>query len=224
MASVRPWGSSSEPRSSGPAPAPARPCYGYWSGLEHNGYEWIFRHDACAGMIPTNDGMTCVFAGASPARIGRGGRAVLEAVLAEASPAAAARVQAATPPPGVRTFTGRRGFIRRSWGPGWALVGDAGYWKDPLGAHGLTDALRDAELLARAIVGAAGEDSLGREAALAEYQATRDRLSLPLFDIIDVIAAQQWGDDEIGALLLRLSAAMADEVEHLAGLDGAALR
>ena len=46
---------------------------------------------------------------------------------------------------------------------------------------------------------------------------------MPLFDTIDVIAGQQWGDDEIGALLLRLSAAMADEVDHLAGLDGIAV-
>ena len=52
----------------------------------------------------------------------------------------------------LRTFTGRPGHIRRSWGPGWALVGDAGYFKDPLSAHGITDALRDAELLARAAV------------------------------------------------------------------------
>ena len=57
----------------------------------------------------------------------------------------------------------RRAHLRRAspatsgvpWGPGWALVGDAGYWKDPISAHGLTDALRDAELLARAVIGAA---------------------------------------------------------------------
>ena len=148
---------------------------------------------------------------------------MLEAGLAAASPEAADRVRAATAPAGVRTFAGRPGFVRRSWGAGWALVGDAGYWKDPLSAHGLTDALRDAELLARAVVGAAGGEAR-LEQALAEYQATRDRLSMPLFDTIDVIAAQRWGDDEIGALLLRLSAAMADEVDHLAGLDGVAVR
>ena len=34
---------------------------------------------------------------------------------------------------------------RRAGGPGWALVGDAGYFRDPLTAHGITDALRDAE-------------------------------------------------------------------------------
>ena len=113
---------------------------------------------------------------------------------------------------------GRPGLIRRSWGPGWALVGDAGYWKDPISAHGLTDALRDAELLARAItVTEPGTDD--RTEALAEYQATRDRLSRQLFDVTDTIAAQHWTADEIPGLLMQLSSAMADEVETLAALD-----
>ena len=51
----------------------------------------------------------------------------------------------------MRGFGGHPGFLKRSTGDGWALVGDAGYFKDPLTAHGITDALRDAELLARAI-------------------------------------------------------------------------
>ena len=52
-------------------------------------------------------------------------------------------------------FAGRKGFLRQAFGPGWALVGDAGYFKDPLTAHGITDALRDAELLANAAAGGA---------------------------------------------------------------------
>jgi len=47
------------------------------------------------------------------------------------------------------SFAGRAGFFRQAWGDGWALVGDAGCFKDPITAHGMTDALRDAELLAR---------------------------------------------------------------------------
>ena len=118
----------------------------------------------------------------------------------------------------MRTFKGLPGFIRRPWGPGWALVGDAGYWKDPISVHGLTDALRDAELLARAItVTEPGTDD--RTEALADYQATRDRLSRQLFDVTDTIAAQRWTADEIPGLLIQLSSAMADEVETLAALD-----
>ena len=192
--------------------------YGYWAGVPNDGYEWIFRPEACAGVIPTNDGQACVFAAATTARIGRGGRAVLEAVLRDASPATAERVRSGVAPAGVRTFTGHPGLVRQAWGPGWALVGDAGYWKDPLGAHGLTGALRDAELLARAIISAATTDE-PEPVALARYQATRDHLSRPMFDAMDIIAAQRWSEDEIGPLLRRISAAMADEVTAIAALD-----
>ncbi|HWM22499.1 MAG TPA: NAD(P)/FAD-dependent oxidoreductase [Ilumatobacteraceae bacterium] len=191
--------------------------YGYWSDLDTDGYEWVFRPDAATGVIPTNDGLACVFASATPSRIGRGGLDVLRDVLAASSPELAERVAGATAPRGTRTFAGRPGHVRRSWGDGWALVGDAGYFKDPLSAHGLTDALRDAELLARAIVdvviGGADEAEV-----LAGYQSTRDALSSDLFDVVDAIAGHRWTDTEIPDLLLRLSAAMTDELEVLASL------
>ena len=50
------------------------------------------------------------------------------------------------------------------------------------------------------------------------YQAARDALSGELFDAIDVIAGHGWTDDEIGGLLLRMNAAMGDEVDALAQL------
>jgi 2-polyprenyl-6-methoxyphenol hydroxylase-like FAD-dependent oxidoreductase len=197
--------------------------YGYWSGLDAEGYEWAYRDHLAAGVIPTNLGQACVFAAAPPGRIGSGGLEVLREVLAEAAPDVAARIHRARSPVGLRSFTGRPGFVRRAWGPGWALVGDAGYWKDPLSAHGITDALRDAELLARALLSC---DPGGREQddAVAAYQATRDALSMRLFDVVDQIAAQRWGDVEIRDLLLQLNAAMADEVEALVALDAVVVR
>jgi 2-polyprenyl-6-methoxyphenol hydroxylase-like FAD-dependent oxidoreductase len=189
--------------------------YGYWSGLQTDGYEWNYRPDAASGVVPTNDGQACVFASATPERIGRGGLDVLTRVVAESSPDLAARMGAAEAPAGTRTFVGRPGFMRRSWGPGWALVGDAGYYKDPLSAHGLTDALRDAELLANAVL-ATVVDGADAGDALAGYQARRDALSTALFDIIDVIAGHEWDHIEIPGLLRQLNAAMAEEVETLA--------
>ncbi len=191
--------------------------YGYWEDLRTDGYEWIFSPGAQAGVIPTNGGQACVFAAATPRRIGRGGMDVLRSVVADADHDLADRLDAASAPAGVRSFGGCPGFVRRSWGPGWALVGDAGYWKDPLSAHGLTDALRDAELLAGAI-GTACRGEQGEDVALAAYQARRDALSAELFATTDAIAAQNWDDDEIGDLLLRLSRSMADEVDALAAL------
>ena len=61
-------------------------------------------------------------------------------------------------------------------------------------------------------------DGAEEREALAGYQATRDALSGAMFDVIDEIAGHRWTDDEIGALLMRLNAAMSDEVDALAEL------
>ncbi|HEY1292285.1 MAG TPA: NAD(P)/FAD-dependent oxidoreductase [Chloroflexota bacterium] len=191
--------------------------YGYWSGAAVDGYEWVFVRDASTGALPTNDGQTCVFASATPERIGRGGVDVITAMLRASAPELAARLEPAQPPSSTRTWHGQTGFLRRAWGSGWALVGDAGYFKDPLSAHGMTDALRDAELLARALVAIhAGADEAH---ALADYQAQRDEVSVPMFELIDRIASHQWTSAEIGSLLRRQARLMRDEVELVSGLD-----
>jgi 2-polyprenyl-6-methoxyphenol hydroxylase-like FAD-dependent oxidoreductase len=191
--------------------------YGYWTGAEVDGYQWIYRPDGAAGAIPTNGGQVCVFASATPERIQRGGIEVIESIVRASSPHLAERLQAARAPTRTQTFRGRPGVIRKPWGSGWALVGDAGYFKDPISTHGMTDALRDAELLTRALVavlqGAPETD------ALSAYHATRDMLSLPLFEVVDTIASHKWTNNQIGDLLRRLSSSMTDEVELLAGLD-----
>jgi 2-polyprenyl-6-methoxyphenol hydroxylase-like FAD-dependent oxidoreductase len=191
--------------------------YGYWSDLDTDGYEWIFHPDASCGVIPTNDGKACVFVSATPERIGRGGVPIINYIIADAEPALASRLRAATVPKGARSWSGARGFIRRSHGPGWALVGDAGYYKDPISAHGLTDALRDAELLARSVIEGFDEWSLAD--ALEHYERTRNRLSIPLFDVVDRIAGHDWNNREIAQLLLELNSATADEVETLAAIE-----
>jgi flavin-dependent dehydrogenase len=204
--------------------------YGYWTGLETEGYEWFYAPGVSAGLIPTNGGQACVFAGATPA-LWRGARtagahAAHHALLAAVSAEAAERVAAAGPPRQLRGFAGLPGYVRRSWGPGWALVGDAGCFEDPLATHGITDALRDAELLARA-VGEIHGGTATEAAALAAYQRTRDRLSDRLFTTVDQIASYRWDTDRLRRLLLQLSSAMSDQVEALEllglpdGLDAA---
>jgi 2-polyprenyl-6-methoxyphenol hydroxylase-like FAD-dependent oxidoreductase len=72
-------------------------------------------------------------------------------------------------------------FFRKPYGPGWALVGDAGYNKDPITAQGITDAFRDAEHLATALDDVfTGARSFG--AAMGEYQRTRDEHVLPMYE------------------------------------------
>src|SRR5262249_5245594 len=72
-------------------------------------------------------------------------------------------------------------YLRKPFGPGWALVGDAGYLRDFITAQGMSDAFRDAEFCATAL------DqwlSGGREfdASMGQYQSARDRQVMPMYD------------------------------------------
>jgi flavin-dependent dehydrogenase len=191
--------------------------YGHWAGLEVEGYHWYYRPGVSAGAIPTNDGRTCLFVAMPPARFrGHGVDRLYQEVLAEAAPELARAVGGAQLERKLWSFPGAAGFLRRAWGPGWALVGDAGYFKDPVTAHGITDALRDAELLSRAILA-------GGDEALASYQAARDAVSLGLFEVTDRIASFEWDLDEARRDHHALARHMAAEAEMLLGLDGAAV-
>jgi menaquinone-9 beta-reductase len=191
------------------APASSGLIYRYFRGVAADGYNWHFTPGSAAGVIPTNDGLACVFVATSAERLRReldaGAEAGLRRILAEAAPELADRLDhhgAAGPP---RVFPGLPGYLRDAAGPGWALVGDAGYFKDPITAHGITDALRDAEILARVV-------TCQGPGAVARYQAERDELSLRLFRVSGRIAAFDWTADEIGGHLLELDAAMAEEM------------
>jgi 2-polyprenyl-6-methoxyphenol hydroxylase-like FAD-dependent oxidoreductase len=190
----------------------AATVYGYFAGIADRGNRWHYATGAAAGVIPTNDGLHVVFAGLPPERRARGDLAAgLAAALAEVDPALAAEVGRGRLVGRPLAFAGEPGFLRQAFGPGWALVGDAGYFKDPITAHGITDALRDAELLA----GALAADT---PAALAAYQETRDALSLPLFRATDALAGFAWTLEEAKALHMHLHRAMKAEQDWIAGL------
>jgi flavin-dependent dehydrogenase len=71
-------------------------------------------------------------------------------------------------------------FFRKPYGSGWALIGDAGYHKDPFSATGISDAFRDAEMLAEALdAGFCGR--LPLDEALAGYEQARNRAALPQY-------------------------------------------
>ncbi len=190
--------------------------YGYWKDLGWEGFHWLYNIGGAVGSIPTNDGDTCVFASLPPTRFGEertnGLDALYHTVLSEVSPELAHSVNASEASGKLRAFAGTTGFLRRASGPGWALVGDAGYFKDPITAHGITDALRDAELLARAVAD-------GGDGALAGYQETRDGLVKGLLDVTDHIASFEWDLDEAKEDHLVLSREMNAEVGLLRALD-----
>lgn len=187
--------------------------YSYWSGIPAGGYRWHYGTAATAGAIPTNDGETCVFVSAPTSRFFEEMRndvpASFRRILASVSPELAQALGPARQASHVRGFAGVKGQFRQSFGPGWALVGDAGYFKDPATAHGITDALRDAELLADAV-------TAGSEEALARYQDERDAMSSDLFEVTDRIAAHDWSMDELKRLHRALNDAMRAEAAAMA--------
>lgn len=181
------------------------------SGFPVDGYHWHYAPGNSVGVIPTNDGETLVFTATTRERFLRELRFDLASgfrtIMHETAPSVETAVSSAARS-AYRGFAGHPSFLRRGWGPGWALVGDAGYFKDPITAHGITDALRDAELLARAVV-------QGTDAALAEYETVRDRLSDGLFVITDEIASFAWDFPRLQSLHKSLSEEMAREVRHV---------
>jgi flavin-dependent dehydrogenase len=193
--------------------------FGYFKNLKRDGSHWHFADNVAAGVIPTNAGQHCVFASVPAEAFASTFKKNVEAgffrILEANSPHLREDIGRAHLVGRFRGFAGARGYLRQSHGPGWALVGDAGYFKDPATAHGITDALRDAELLANAILD-------GRSGALAAYQKERDELSRPLFDITAAIASFRWTLDEIKLLHKQLSAAMQAEADRVASLSAPA--
>ena len=189
--------------------------FGYFADLDQDGLHWHYAQNAAAGVIPTNAGH-CVFAAVPASQFAatfRGDvvRGFLQA-LASSFPELRADIGRATLTGRLRSFAGATSYLRQCHGAGWALVGDAGYFKDPLTAHGITDALRDAQLLSRGIVD-------GGTRGLEAYQRERDELSLPLLRATDAIASFLWDLDEVKQLHADLSAAMKAEASYIANLS-----
>lgn len=181
-------------------------------------YQWRYRLGLGAGVIPTNGEAWCVFAALPPAAF-RDARAdtatTMEATmltsLAAIDPHLAEAVAGARPVSPLRSWPGVPGRFRAAHGPGWALVGDAGYFKDPFAAHGISDAFRDAELLAEAVV----------DGDLDRYERRRDELSAPLFDVLEQIASYEWDLDVLPRLHFQLATAMRDEEAKLRAMTSA---
>ncbi len=175
--------------------------YTYWSGLPVNGFEITIRPDRGWAALPTNDGLTLLVVG-WPYEEATAYKADVEAnylKTLELSPEFAARVGAATRQ---ERFAGGSvpNFFRKPFGPGWALVGDAGYNKDPITAQGMSDAFRDAELCSTALDQTfSGTHSF--EDAMSAYQQTRDAQVLPIYEFTTQLATLEAPPPEMQQLL-----------------------
>lgn len=176
--------------------------YAYWTGLPMDGrFETYVRPDRAFAAWPTNDGRTVVICGL-PMRDFKANRSDIEAgYLATIGlvPSFADRAAAAVredPLVGMAVPN----FFRRPYGPGWALVGDAGYLKDFITAQGIQDAFRDAELCVRAL----DQTFTGRQtfgSAMKEYQESRDRQVLPMYEFTAQLASLDPPPPEMRQLL-----------------------
>ena len=149
------------------SPHRATAVYGYFPGIPNRGYRWYFGAGVAGGAIPTNHGQHCVFASCRPedyrARFAADPHGGLCAIVGQFDPDLAESTRAA-PAERLRRFPGAPGHIRARAGRGWALVGDAAFFKDPATAHGITDALLDAHHLS---------GLLGRDGGLERYRHER---------------------------------------------------
>jgi flavin-dependent dehydrogenase len=175
--------------------------YTYWSGLPLDHFQVVVRPDRGWGAFPTNDGLTLVVVG-WPYAESTAYKGDVEANYLktfELAPEFADAMRGATRE---ERFSGGSvpGFFRKPFGPGWALVGDAGYNKDPITAQGISDAFRDAE----ACVGALDEAFDGRRSfddAMTDYQQTRDARSMPVSEFTSQLATLEPPPPELQQLL-----------------------
>ena len=179
--------------------------YTYWSGVPMRGWHLWLRPHRVIFAYNTNHGLTLIGV-AFPAR-------ELPQVRKNVEQHHRATIAHYAPELMDRMSNGKREshfvggaipyHVRRSYGPGWALVGDAGYQKDPCTASGITDAFRSAEWLAEAIdAGFSGRQPL--EQSLAAYEEKRNTSEMPYFELTTQLAALEPPPAEVAQLLFAL--------------------
>jgi 2-polyprenyl-6-methoxyphenol hydroxylase-like FAD-dependent oxidoreductase len=183
---------------------PAREAmyYSYWSGLPTgNEFQVYIRPTRALVAIPTHDDLTCVVVAWSIDEFDDNKTDVEGNYLKafEVEPTFAARMKSATRE---SRFIGTTmdAFYRKPYGPGWALVGDAGYHKDACTAQGITDAFHHSELLAEAL-DAAFTGGQSYDDALSAYQQTRDETTAPMYGLTADFASFEPPPDEMQQLI-----------------------
>jgi 2-polyprenyl-6-methoxyphenol hydroxylase-like FAD-dependent oxidoreductase len=174
-----------EPEQYNEQPAFLAQYYAYWSDLPMDGFEVTVRAESSRGWaaVPTHDDLT-VLPFAWPRPEFEANRSDIEGNFFKAlelRPEFAERVHAATRESRFLGTVELAGYFRKPFGPGWALLGDAAYHKDPITAMGINDAFRDAELVACGL----DEVLSGRrthDEAMGAYQEARDQAASPVYD------------------------------------------
>jgi len=192
--------------------------YTYWQDLPVDGFLVCSRPPRGWGAIPTHEGLTLLVIGWPIAEFEANKRDVEAAYLKSLDlvPEFAERVRGAKRQAPYRGAA-VPGYFRKPYGPGWTLVGDAGYNKDPITAFGITDAFRDAELCATALTDWL-QGRRGFDESLADYHRHRDADTLAMYDLtcgfatlqpappetqqlLGAAAATQWGQTQFVSMM-----------------------
>ncbi len=174
--------------------------YSYWSGFPVENADWVVRPGGHGyGAFPTHDGLTMVLAGWPTAERSAVKADLENNYLRAIREAYGDRLAGACREERV-VGGGSANHFRKPYGPGWALVGDAGYLKDPLTAHGMTDAFLSAELCTAAL-DAAFTGARSYAEAMAAYQQLRDSRAMPIYRFTLQLASGEEPPPEFQQLL-----------------------
>ena len=164
-------------------PVGAFACYGYVADLPISTGEMYQRPARTVAVFPTNDELTMVYVSGPVSEFDEFRRDITGSYLSALDRCGdlGERVRAGRVVGHLRTTPDQPNLFRAPHGPGWSLVGDAGVVMDSITAQGISNALRDADRLASAVIAGLGG---GRPlaAALADHHRQRDGQLRPMFD------------------------------------------
>jgi flavin-dependent dehydrogenase len=176
--------------------------YAYYSGIPIKRVEMAWSHPYFAYVFPTNGGLACMV-GVTPdtdfAEYAAGGEQALQGIFDATSPRLAEALRGGKRESKFYSYRGRLGGFTDPHGPGWALVGDAAYFKDPVTGQGISDAFAGAQLLADAVIAGFSNPAAMPE-AMAQYQSRRDELFSDAFAATQRLASLDWTDEDLPAI------------------------
>lgn len=197
--------------------------YSYFSGVACDDIEqYIGLDDEGVAYFPTNDGLTLVATAWKSSRFEEVRQDIEGNFMAvhRRVPGSAERLEAGKREEGWHGIRGVPNYFRKPFGPGWALVGDAGYAKDPLTAQGISDGFIDAENLTEAI-DASLSGRMQSAQAMAAYEERRNQRVAPMYQFTTELAKLEPPPPELQALFGALHGNQAATNEFFAAMTGA---
>jgi flavin-dependent dehydrogenase len=193
--------------------------YEYWSGLDILNVQIYIRDGWAIILFPTNDGLTtvvqCWTSEAFPNYRNDAEGTFMKCL--DLCPEISNKIRQGARESRIAGIVETPSFFRKPFGAGWALAGDAGYYKNPLSAQGITDGFRDADLLADAVDAAlSGRQPI--DDALAEYEQTRNQAVMPMYQYTNDRATLKPPPPEFVQLLMALPGNQ-EAIDRFIGLD-----